>query len=86
MCVGYGLSVECGDLGGGFRLADGGFGLLGKKGAVTLGVGVALGDGSGNARATGSGWIWRGVGGCASWCALSPPGAMLGETLGSLFF
>ena len=85
--VGDGLGVESGDLGGGFCLADSGFGLRGKKGAVALGVGVALGDGGGDAGGTG---VCRcGVAHRRDGCrpgVLGAAGAMGGETLRHLFF
>ena len=77
-----GLSVQGCD----FRrlgLADSGFRLLGKEGAVSLGVGVTLGH-----RGCDAGGPWIGgfsVGSYGICWWLSAAGAMRGEALGCLF-
>ncbi len=52
---GDGAGGDGSDLGGSFGLVDCGLGLGSKKGAVALGVGVALGDGGGDPRGAGAG-------------------------------
>jgi len=58
--VGYGLGTESGNLSRGFGFADSGLGLLGEKGAIAGGVGIALGNGGGDAGGTRLRWVGLG--------------------------
>jgi hypothetical protein len=84
--VGDSLSAACGCLRGVFGCADGVCGLLGEKGAVALGVGVAFGDCGGDA-----GGAYVGRCGPGDWSRevagvlATATGAMCGEALSYLF-
>ena len=85
LSVGDSVGVESGNFGSSFSLVDSGFGLRGKKGAVTLRVGVTLGNCGGDAGGAGVCGDGIGDGSDGIAYALGAACAMSGEALGHLF-